>query len=82
MPVTDWTRTNLDYVMPDGSRALYFNWFDLAVFDIYILKRKNVRDVTKRYLLVSCAKKCKLIFLEEYGREKIVVSFLHETLEY
>jgi mannonate dehydratase len=41
MPVNDWTRTNLDYVMPDGSRALYFNWFDLAVFDIHVLKRRN-----------------------------------------
>lgn len=41
MPVNDWTRTNLDLVMDDGSKALYFNWFDLAVFDIHILKRKN-----------------------------------------
>ena len=41
MPVNDWTRTDLDLVMPDGSRALYFNWFDLAVFDIHVLQRKN-----------------------------------------
>ena len=41
MPVNDWTRTDLDKVMPDGSRALYFNWFDLAVFDIHVLQRKN-----------------------------------------
>lgn len=44
MPVNDWTRTELNYRMPDGSLALYFNWTDLAVFDIYILKRKNARE--------------------------------------
>ena len=41
MPVNDWTRTQLDYKMPDGSLALYFNWVDLAVFDIFLLKRKG-----------------------------------------
>lgn len=44
MPVNDWTRTSLDHKMPDGSLALYFNWTDLAVFDIYLLKRKNAGD--------------------------------------
>ncbi len=41
MPVNDWTRTSLNHKMADGSLALYFNWIDLAVFDIFILKRKN-----------------------------------------
>lgn len=41
MPVNDWTRTNLDLLMPDASKALYFNWVDLAVFDLYILKREG-----------------------------------------
>lgn len=41
MPVLDWTRTQLDKEMENGAKALYFNWIDLAVFDLHILKRED-----------------------------------------
>jgi mannonate dehydratase len=39
MPVLDWTRTNLDFRLPNGASALRYHAPAVAAFDLYILER-------------------------------------------
>lgn len=44
MPVLDWTRTNLEYRLPDGSTCLGYDERELAAFDMFMLKRPGAEQ--------------------------------------
>lgn len=39
MPVVDWCRTDLEWELPNGARALRFDYLRFAAFELHILER-------------------------------------------
>jgi mannonate dehydratase len=74
MPVLDWTRTDLDFELKDGSTALKFDIVEFCAFEMHILERKNaVESYTPEVL-----EKAKVWFLEsnEAARTKLTKNII------
>ena len=44
MPILDWTRSNLNYMLADGSDVLCYNHMEVAAFDLFALKRPGAEN--------------------------------------
>lgn len=57
MPLLDWTRTDLAWSLPDGARALRFEWEAVAAYDIHILQRPGAERDYRPALVEAAARR-------------------------
>lgn len=74
MPLLDWTRTDLEWVLPDGSQALRCDAVDLALFDLFILQGKGA--ATRHSQQIAEQAEARLAKMSNQDKEKLARTIL------
>ncbi len=57
MPVVDWTRTNLNYELPNKAQALRFEMTDFVAYDVHALARPGAAQDYSEELLAKASQR-------------------------
>ena len=82
MPVLDWTRTHLFWKLDNGSTALRFDKVEMAAFETFIMKRKDVEKDYDNNILEKAEKRFnEMTFLEKKRLQDHILRGLPGTVE-
>ncbi len=74
MPVLDWTRTDLEFVVEDGSKALRFDVTAFAAFELHLLKRPGAEESYSEEQKAEA--KAYLAKLSDNDRQKLISNII------
>lgn len=74
MPILDWLRTDIAWELPDGARALRFEFAAFAAFDLFLLKRPGAeRNYTPEQIEVA---RRKLAAMSDAEKDRVFENLL------
>ena len=77
MAITDWTRTHLNWPLPNGGTALRFDAVDFAAYDLFILRRENAEGDYAPDRVAAARERCEAMTLgEKEELERTLIDWL------
>jgi mannonate dehydratase len=74
MPVLDWTRTELNWRLPNGGTCMRFDITDFAAFDIHILKRAGAAQDYPEDVSAEAGRRYRM--MDETGQQQLTANIV------